>query len=147
MYKIIETSTKFTKKAGTKNAFQQTEQTVREISDKQHQSTTCEETVKWFRRLGGSETVQRSYTCAGYLVTKLISTSPDREIKHVREYKFLYVPTKSENIAFENLSLLGKYNSLSQQGKVTSELKTLYNSYKYNDKTKFEELYELMNSL
>jgi len=88
MYKIIETSTKYTKKAGTKNAWQQTEQTVNEVTERQHELTTNNDTVKWFRRLGGSETVQRSYTCAGYKVTKLISTSPDRETKHVREYEF-----------------------------------------------------------
>ena len=157
MYKIIETSTKFAKKAGTKNAYKQTEQTVNEITEKQHQLTTCEDTVKWFRRCGGSETVQRSYTNAGYKVTKLISTSPDRETKHVREYKFLYVPTKSENITFENLSLLGKYNSLSQQGKITDELREKFNHYNEVEDEKnlplevkedlFIDLHELMNSL
>ena len=61
---------------------------IETVTEKQHRSTTCNDTVKWFRRLGGSETVQRSYTNAGYLVTKLTSLSPDRQTKVIREYKF-----------------------------------------------------------
>jgi len=33
-----------------------------------------------FRRLGGSETITRSYTCRGYNVVKLVSKSPSRAI-------------------------------------------------------------------
>ena len=88
MYTIIETSTKYTKKPGTKTAYQQIEISVKEVDQRQHELTTNNDTVKWFRRLGGSETVTRSYTCAGYNVTKLVSTSPDKETKHVREYEF-----------------------------------------------------------
>ena len=61
---------------------------IETVTEKQHHLTTCDDTVKWFRRLGGSETVQRSYTSAGYLVTKLTSLSPDRQTKVIREYKF-----------------------------------------------------------
>ena len=61
---------------------------IETVTEKQHRLTTCNDTVKWFRRLGGSETVQRSYTSAGYLVTKLTSLSPDRQTKVIREYKF-----------------------------------------------------------
>ena len=61
---------------------------VKEVTEEQHRLTTNEDTVKWFRRLGGSETVTRGYTYAGYVVVKLVSTSPDKDSKTVREYKF-----------------------------------------------------------
>ena len=41
-----------------------------------------------FRRLGGSETITRSYTCRGYNVVKLVSKSPSRAIKVVRQFEF-----------------------------------------------------------
>jgi len=88
MYTIIETKTKLEKKAGTKNAYKEISKEVTEVTEEQHRLTTNEDTVKWFRRLGGSETVTRGYTYAGYVVVKLISTSPDKESKTVREYKF-----------------------------------------------------------
>ena len=88
MYTIIETKTKLEKKAGTKNAYKEVSKEVKEVTEQQHELTTNDETCKWFRRLGGSESLQRAYTCAGYVVVKLISTSPNRESKTVREYKF-----------------------------------------------------------
>ena len=47
-----------------------------------------EDTLKWFRRLGGSETAERGYTERGYLIVKLTSTSPDRQNKTIRTFKF-----------------------------------------------------------
>ena len=88
MYTIIETKTKLEKKAGTKNAYKEVSKEVTEVTELQHELATNEDAIKWFRRLGGSETVQRSYTSAGYLVTKLTSLSPDRQTKVIREYKF-----------------------------------------------------------
>jgi hypothetical protein len=88
MYTIVETKTKLEKKAGTKNAYKEVSKTVREVTERQHELTTNSDTCKWFRRLGGSETVTRGYTCAGYRATRLVSTSPDKEIKTVREYQF-----------------------------------------------------------
>lgn len=41
-----------------------------------------------FRKLGGSETIIRSYTCRGYNVVKLVSKSPSRAIKVVRQFEF-----------------------------------------------------------
>ena len=58
------------------------------ITEKQHHLITCNDTVKWFRRLGGKETVQKNYTNRGYKVVKLISTSPCKETKIVREFSF-----------------------------------------------------------
>lgn len=96
MYTIIETKTKLEKKQGTKNAYKEIS---KEVTEEQHRLTTNEDTCKWFRRLGGSESVTRGYTYAGYLVVKLVSTSPDRERKTVREYKFkkAEINNKKEN--------------------------------------------------
>ena len=88
MYTIIETKTKLEKKAGTKNAYKEVSKEVKEVTERQYKLTTNDDTIKWFRRLGGSQSVTRSYTYAGYVVVKLISTSPDKQNKTIREYKF-----------------------------------------------------------
>ena len=54
----------------------------------QYNNITNVDTLKWFRRLGGSETAKKNYTSRGYMITKLTSTSPDRTIKVVREFNF-----------------------------------------------------------
>ena len=81
----------YTKKQGFKNAYQLTESETKVIDSKQHNLMTNEDTCKWFRRLGGTESITRSYTCAGYCVTKLISTSPGKQIKKVREFDFKWI--------------------------------------------------------
>ena len=60
-----------------------------------HRNITSLETLAWFRRLGGTESVQRSYTPAGDLVTRLVSTNPDRTERVVRRFTF-------ENTAYNN---------------------------------------------
>jgi len=88
MYTIIETKTKLEKKAGTKNAYKEVSKEVTEVTERQYKLTTNDDTIKWFRRLGGSQSVTRGYTYAGYVVIKLVSTSPDKQNKTIREYKF-----------------------------------------------------------
>lgn len=88
MYTIIETKTKLEKKAGTKNAYREVSKEVTEVTERQHELTTNNDTIKWFRRLGGLQSVTHGYTYAGYVVVKLISTSPDKQSKTIREYKF-----------------------------------------------------------
>ena len=58
------------------------------IDKTQYNNITNTETLKWFRRLGGSETATKSYTSRGYNVVKLISKSPDKSIKVIREFNF-----------------------------------------------------------
>lgn len=58
------------------------------IDKTQYDNITNTETLKWFRRLGGSETATKSYTSRGYNVVKLISKSPDKSIKVIREFNF-----------------------------------------------------------
>mgnify|MGYP000948769275 CR=1 FL=1 len=88
MYTIIETKTKLEKKAGTKNAYKEVSKEVTEVTERQYKLTTNDDTIKWFRRLGGSQSVTRGYTYAGYVVIKLVSTSPDKQNKTIREYKY-----------------------------------------------------------
>jgi len=52
-----------------------------------HRYITEADTLKWFRRLGGSETAVRSYTPVGYIVTRLTSTNPDRTVRIVRRFR------------------------------------------------------------
>ncbi len=61
----------------------------RSIDLLQYKNITDEKTLQWFRRLGGRETASRNYTSRGYNITKLISTSPDRSIKVIREFEFI----------------------------------------------------------
>jgi len=88
MYTIELTTTKQVKNPNTKTTYLTESKEVTTITDKEYHLITNDDTVKWFRRLGGSESLQRAYTCAGYKVYKLTSTSPDRQNKIIREFKF-----------------------------------------------------------
>ena len=52
-----------------------------------HRNVTAPDTLAWFRRLGGSEYVERSYTSAGFIVTRVISSNPDRTMRKVRRFR------------------------------------------------------------
>lgn len=82
------TETRYIKNHNTKTTYVQEEKEMQRISRTDYSRITGEDTIKWFRRLGGTETVQRSYTCRGYLITKLTSTSPDKQTKIIREFNF-----------------------------------------------------------
>ena len=88
MRKIILTTTKKELKAGTKTVFVTVSTETQEVTREQHRNATEDGTVKYFRRLGGSETVERGYTSQGYNVVKLTSTDPSRTKKTIREYDF-----------------------------------------------------------
>lgn len=80
--------TELLKNPDTKTTFLTRDEASESITRTQYNNIINDDTLKWFRRLGGSETAERSYTCRGYNVTKLTSTSPDREIKIIRKFKF-----------------------------------------------------------
>jgi len=61
---------------------------TREISESEYNLLTNEDTLKYFRQLGGAETVKRNYTIAGYKIVYLSSISPDKKLKIVRKFKF-----------------------------------------------------------
>jgi hypothetical protein len=48
------------------------------------------DSVKFFRRLGGTETLIKGYTCAGYNPVKLTSTNPDKTARTVRAFNYSY---------------------------------------------------------
>ncbi len=56
------------------------------ITAAQHENFTSLETRRFFRGLGGSESVTRGYTSEGYIVVELISCDPARTIRKVRKF-------------------------------------------------------------
>ena len=79
---------RFEKKANTKNSFFSVKTEEKEIDYSTYKKIVDANTLRWFRRLGGSETAQRSHTCRGYMVTRLISRNPDRDVKVIRTFTF-----------------------------------------------------------
>lgn len=61
---------------------------VSEITQAQYDFITSDDTLNYFRRLGGTETVTWDETKRGYDIVKLISTSPDKATRVVREFSF-----------------------------------------------------------
>ena len=86
--KITETKTKLKKNPNTKTTYFLESKETKEIQEYQYKNATSEDTIKMFRRLGGSEHVERGYTENGYLIYKITSTSPDKQNKTIREYEF-----------------------------------------------------------
>ena len=95
MTQITQTTKRYTKKVGTKNGWNLVESETTEVTSQMHRNATNDDTCKWFRRLGGSESKTMGYTCDGYKCTKLISTSPDKEQKTIREYTFNWVENQN----------------------------------------------------
>jgi len=85
---ITLTETKLTKNPHTKTTYIEQSKEVKEITEREHGLLTSDDTCKWFRRLGGVESKQMAYTKHGYLCNKLVSTSPDKKSKTVREFQF-----------------------------------------------------------
>ena len=81
-----ETITRYELKPGTKTVWQEVETETQEITERYYRN--CVDASPFFRRLGGSEYLERSYTGRGYLVTRIISKSPDRTMKTIRTFKF-----------------------------------------------------------
>lgn len=83
---IILTTLHEEKKKGTKTVWIEMEQTTEEI-DKAHYDNIVK-SAPFFRNLGGSETITKEYTCAGYIPTHIISTSPDKQTRTIRHFIF-----------------------------------------------------------
>lgn len=75
-------------KEGTKNSWLLVDSEVSNITELHYKNITDNDTLKGFRRLGGSETKTECYTCKGYRVWRLVSKNPDRTIKIVRTFDF-----------------------------------------------------------
>jgi hypothetical protein len=88
MTKIILTQKEYVKNPNTKTTYYIRSEETREITEKEFFNMTNADTLKFFRRLGGSESAIFGYTCTGYKVTRLTSTSPDKQTKIIRTFKF-----------------------------------------------------------
>ena len=86
MLRITLTTEHYTKNPNTKSTYILGETEVREISEEQYKNIV--NSASFFRRLGGSVTQQRAYTCNGYNVVKDISVSPDKQNKTIRTMEF-----------------------------------------------------------
>ena len=83
---IVRTTTKLTPKGKTTWNVESIKKEL--CSESEHKKATSDATIKWFKRMGGKESVERSYTSSGYVVTKIVSTSPDKQNCTIHEYKF-----------------------------------------------------------
>lgn len=88
MEQITMTKKRLEKNPSTKTTFNLLDEVTEIIPRERYEFITKPATLKWFRAMGGTETVERSYTCRGYNITRLTSTSPDKQIKVIREFKF-----------------------------------------------------------
>lgn len=83
------TEIRYSKNPNTKTTYIKEVEKIKEISLEQYENITSKDTLKWFRRLGGSETATKTYTKKGYKTVKLTSSSPDKQTKIVRTFKFI----------------------------------------------------------
>lgn len=79
---------KLVKNPNTKTTYLEESRSVEEITETQYKNICSDDTLKCFRRWGGSESAERGYTCRGYRVVKLTSTSPNKQSKTIREFNF-----------------------------------------------------------
>jgi N-acetyl-anhydromuramyl-L-alanine amidase AmpD len=86
MIQITLTETRLSKNPNTKTTYIVDSNKVEPITESQYNNYI--NSIPFFRRLGGSESLQRAYTCYGYKVYKLTSKSPDKQTKVVREFNF-----------------------------------------------------------
>lgn len=83
----IMTTIHLVKNPNTKTTFIEEERETEQITEQIYRNIVS--SSKFFRRLGGSETHTRAYTCRGYNTIKLTSISPNRQNKKIYEFKFI----------------------------------------------------------
>ena len=82
-YKIILTKEEYRKEDRKNFPKNPVEISEEEITTKEYDNIFS--SINFFKSLGGSERIYKNYTVAGYIPTKLVSTSPDKEIKIIRK--------------------------------------------------------------
>jgi len=87
--KIELTEVRLEKNPNTKTTFNVVSESTEVITEQNYKNIISDDWVKYMRRLGGVETITRGYTSAGYLVTRLVSTSPNKQNKTIREFSFI----------------------------------------------------------
>tara|TARA_R110000782_G_C14528640_1_gene382066 strand:+ start:35 stop:307 length:273 start_codon:yes stop_codon:yes gene_type:complete len=80
------TTTKYELKEGTKSVFLEVGQVSGAFKESNYNNIV--ESAPFFRRLGGSETLSRCYTSQGYKVYKMVSKSPCKTMKTIREFNW-----------------------------------------------------------
>ena len=86
LYKIIMTETRISKTESKKSWKRKADsEEVKEIDFQNYFNYLS--SVQFFKNLGGTERITKSYTISGYIPTKLISISPNKDIKIIREFK------------------------------------------------------------
>ena len=80
------TTTKYELKDGTKTVYIETTQSEEGFTEESYNNIV--ESAPFFRRLGGSETLTRCYTSQGYKVYRLVSKSPCKTMKTIREFNW-----------------------------------------------------------
>lgn len=79
--------TKLEKNPNTKTTYNKIGTEIIELTQEQYKNFTSFEATRFNRFLGGNECVEKSYTARGYLITRLISTSPDKTQKNIYEFE------------------------------------------------------------
>lgn len=90
MLEITLITERYKKEEKKKTVYKLVSEETETIDIRKYNNITSDDTIRYFRRLGGTETIQKQYTCIGYVITKLASTSPDKQSKIVRNFKFKY---------------------------------------------------------
>lgn len=73
-------------KEGTKTVWTETEHEEKLIDEIYYNNIVT--AAPFMRRLGGSESLKKTYTCRGYKVFEIISKSPDRTAKTTYNFDF-----------------------------------------------------------
>lgn len=82
-YKIEMTMEEYVKKEDNKTFSKKPNTTsTEEITIKEYRNIF--DAIDFFKGLGGTETIIKTYTIAGYIPTRLISTSPAKDKKVIR---------------------------------------------------------------
>lgn len=89
MLQITLTTQYYTKNPNTKTTYILDATETRVITKEQYRNIA--ESATFFRRLGGSVTQQRAYTCDGYNVVKDTAISPNRQTKTIRLIDFKWI--------------------------------------------------------
>lgn len=85
-YKLTLITETYNKKEGNKTFSKKANKVESEIVDNETYKNVFT-SVNFFKNLGGTETITRAYTIAGYIPIRLTSVSPDRKTKVIRVFK------------------------------------------------------------
>lgn len=89
MIQITLITERYELKPNTKNSYRLQDTTRETISEST--LTNYINSVGFFRRLGGKERLEYSYTCYGFKPVKLTSVSPQREQKVIRYFTYQFL--------------------------------------------------------